>query len=222
MNQRNHYEDALLLAHKASERAEERLRLSVRLGNLAIAEIDYGTDLIHLAPESAVMFGLPRDTATVPREYIHSLFHHDDRPALLLRIAEAHDPNGAGVMEAEHRIVRPDGTVTWHTVRKQVYFERSGPVAKPQRALLILRDITGRKQAEEALRQNAELFARIVDQAPIGMYVVDAEFRLQQVNAWAAPIFSKIQPLIGRDFRASGTNLWPPEDLHDLGKITSN
>ena len=44
-------------------------------------------------------------------------------------------------------------------------------------------DITERKQAEAALHGNTALFYKIIEQAPGGVYVVDAQFRLAQVNA---------------------------------------
>ena len=76
---------------------------------------------------------------------------------------------------------------------------------------VVLRDITERKAAEEALRQNAALFSTLIAQAPMGTYVVDAQFRMQQVNAGAMPAFVSVRPLIGRDFREVMEILWGPE-----------
>lgn len=45
----------------------------------------------------------------------------------------------------------------------------------------------------------------------MGTYVIDSAFRLQQVNTLAAPIFSNIHPLIGRDFSEVMQILWGPE-----------
>lgn len=54
--------------------------------------------------------------------------------------------------------------------------------------------------ASEARRQHAEFLSRLIDQAPIGMYVVDADFRLAQLNDQAAPVFALLRAPIGRDF----------------------
>ncbi len=43
------------------------------------------------------------------------------------------------------------------------------------------------EQAEFSLRLNASLFFALTEQAPIGVYVVDDQFRLIQVNACARP-----------------------------------
>jgi PAS domain S-box-containing protein len=72
-------------------------------------------------------------------------------------------------------------------------------------------DITARKQAEALLRQNEALFSTLIEQAPLGVYVVDAQFRLQQINSIALPAFDQVRPLIGRDFSEVMEILWGPE-----------
>lgn len=71
-----------------------------------------------------------------------------------------------------------------------------------------IRDITDRKQAEDILRRNEALFSALIEQAPVGVYVVDVRFRLQQINAEAMPVFGKIQPLLGRDIGEVLELLW--------------
>lgn len=80
-------------------------------------------------------------------------------------------------------------------------------------------DITGRKHAEAILRQNEGLFAALVNQAPTGVYVVDAEFRLQQINTLAMPAFARVEPKIGRDFAEVMNILWGPEVGRRLSDI---
>ncbi|HSH17328.1 MAG TPA: PAS domain S-box protein, partial [Verrucomicrobiae bacterium] len=72
-----------------------------------------------------------------------------------------------------------------------------------------IRDITERKQAEEELRRNEALFSTLIEEAPYGVYVVNSNFRLQQVNRKARPVFHKVRPLIGRDFVTVHRLLWP-------------
>ncbi|MFM9915067.1 MAG: PAS domain S-box protein, partial [Rhizobacter sp.] len=73
------------------------------------------------------------------------------------------------------------------------------------------RDVSERKRAENAVRENAALFSSLIAQAPMGTYVVDAQFRMRQVNAEAMPTFASAQPLIGRDFQEVMEILWGPE-----------
>lgn len=72
-----------------------------------------------------------------------------------------------------------------------------------------VRDITKRKQLEDILRRNEALFSALLAQAPFGVYVVDEQLRIIQVNPKALPIFKNIHPLIGRDFAEVHRLLWP-------------
>jgi signal transduction histidine kinase len=65
------------------------------------------------------------------------------------------------------------------------------------------------RQAGEALRRNAEAFAALVEQAPLGIYTVDSQFRIRNVSAGAMPAFRNVQALIGRDFAEVMRILWP-------------
>ncbi len=78
---------------------------------------------------------------------------------------------------------------------------------------------TERKRVESLLRQNEALFSALVDQAPNGVYVVDAQFRLQQINARALPAFENIHPQIGRDFAEVMEILWGAELSAKIVKI---
>ena len=72
-----------------------------------------------------------------------------------------------------------------------------------------IRDITQRKRAEAVLRRSEALFSALIVQAPVGVYVVDAQLRLRQVNSKAQPVFKHVHPLIGRDFPTIIRVLWP-------------
>ena len=55
-----------------------------------------------------------------------------------------------------------------------------------------------RVRADSLLQQNEGLFAALIDQAPMGVYVIDSQFRVQQINSRALPAFENIEPKIGR------------------------
>jgi len=72
-----------------------------------------------------------------------------------------------------------------------------------------IRDVTQRKQAEAMLRGNEALFSDLIDQAPVGVYVVDNRLRIQKINPKARPLFTNIHPLIGRELSVILSQIWP-------------
>ena len=142
-------------AEEALATSESRLRLAVQVSGLAVAEVDYLSDTVRLSAEAAVLLGRPAEPQTIPRGDIHAQVHPDDRAELAERIADSFDPAGGGGFAMEHRVVRLDGTVRWHAVRKQVYFAGGRPV----RSLLVMFDVTDRKRAEGRQRLLADLAA---------------------------------------------------------------
>ena len=72
----------------------------------------------------------------------------------------------------------------------------------------IARDITERKQAEVALRHRHAQFETLLNQSPLGVYLVDSDFRIREVNPLARPLFGNIPDLIGRDFDEVIHRVW--------------
>jgi PAS domain S-box-containing protein len=72
-----------------------------------------------------------------------------------------------------------------------------------------IRDITARKNAANILRRNEALFSALIEQAPVGVYVIDGRFRLQQANPMAMTVFENVHPLIGRGFSEVIRCVWP-------------
>ena len=73
------------------------------------------------------------------------------------------------------------------------------------------RDVSERNRAVEALAGNAALFAKIIEQAPGGVYVMDAQLRVREVNTGALQVFASVQPVIGRELGEVLETLWGPE-----------
>ena len=68
------------------------------------------------------------------------------------------------------------------------------------RVAVLFKDITMRKQAEQALRQRTAQFETLLDVAPLGIYLIDADFRIRHANPVAMSAFGNIPDVIGRDF----------------------
>ena len=86
-------------------------------------------------------------------------------------------------------------------------FRVGGPDSR--RVALHFTDISRRKRAEEELSYRADQFHTLVAGAPLGVYLVDADFRLAEVNPTALPVFKGIPQLLGRSFEEIVRIIWP-------------
>jgi PAS domain S-box-containing protein len=76
----------------------------------------------------------------------------------------------------------------------------------------LITDITQRKRLEDEVRQRSAQFETLLKAAPMGVYVIDADFRVRQVNAAAEARFSGgADALIGRDYGEIARQMWPPK-----------
>jgi PAS domain S-box-containing protein len=75
------------------------------------------------------------------------------------------------------------------------------------------------RASEEALRRRTTQFETLLNEAPMGVYLVDADFRIQAVNPTALPVFGDIPHLIGRDFGEVIRILWPKAYAHEVVRL---
>ncbi|MEP6573336.1 MAG: PAS domain S-box protein, partial [Gemmatimonadota bacterium] len=75
-----------------------------------------------------------------------------------------------------------------------------------------------RNRPEVTDSNNSALFSTLIEQLPMGVYVVDGQFRLQEVNTEARPVFANVRPLIGRDFNEVMEILWGA----DVGRMCAD
>jgi PAS domain S-box-containing protein len=66
-----------------------------------------------------------------------------------------------------------------------------------------------RRGAEEASRLRTEQFVTLLNEAPLGVFLIDADFRIRELNPTARAAFGEIPELIGRDFREVIHIIWP-------------
>ena len=78
-------------------------------------------------------------------------------------------------------------------------------------AVIVGRDVTEQRQAEQALRASHDTFRHLVEGSPFGVCAIDADFRLVQVSQGAQKVFENVRPLIGRDFAEALRIIWPEE-----------
>jgi len=75
------------------------------------------------------------------------------------------------------------------------------------------------KRAESVSRDCIEHFESALNNLPVPVFVVDADFKLRLVNPKARPIFGNISELIGRDFDEVLHILWTKEHADKTARI---
>lgn len=79
------------------------------------------------------------------------------------------------------------------------------------------RDVTEMRAAEEEVRRRSQQLETLINQAPIGVYLVDSDLRIVQLNPIAVPVFGDIPGgAAGRDFGDVMRMLWTPEYADEL------
>jgi PAS domain S-box-containing protein len=74
-----------------------------------------------------------------------------------------------------------------------------------------------RARMEQELRRRGAQFETLLNEAPLGVFLVDADLRIQQVNPIAAAVFARIDAsVIGRDFDEVIHLLWPAHDADEI------
>jgi PAS domain S-box-containing protein len=72
-----------------------------------------------------------------------------------------------------------------------------------------------RRKANEELASNAAQLEALLDAAPLGIYMVDQDFRIAHVNPIAQPVFGT-ESVLGQDFEAVIHRLWPAPYADDV------
>jgi PAS domain S-box-containing protein len=73
-----------------------------------------------------------------------------------------------------------------------------------------------RREAAERAKYRTAQFEILVNQAPVGIYLIDADFRIRQINPIAQVIFGEIPNLIGRDFDEAVHLIWAKDYADEI------
>ena len=73
-----------------------------------------------------------------------------------------------------------------------------------------------RKRAQEDLRRRTEQFETLLNEAPLGAYLVDSDFRIRELNPTARAVFGNIPNLIGLPFEELIRIRWPKDEADEI------
>jgi len=188
--------DDLRQALLAAQESSDRLQLAAEAAQLGIFTFDLATGEQVWSPELKAIVGLAAD-APLPDSILPSI-HPEDREGWRAARTASLDPRGPGIVQDEHRIVRPDGSARWVMVKGRISFTGEGAQRRPRRGVGFVLDITERKVAERALAQSEQRYRTLVDNANDLVVTLDLGGRFTSVNPAAERIVGyKPQELIG-------------------------
>ncbi len=177
---------------------ERRFREMIDALPAAIYTTDAEGRLIHFNPAAVKLSGRMPDLGTDRWCVSWKMFRPDGTPLphdkcpMAVALKEGRDTCGEELI-AE----RPDGKRIWFAPYPTPLRDAEGRVVG---GINMLVDITERKLAEEGVHRRTAQFETLLNEAPLGVYLIDEDFRIRAVNPTARSIFGNIPDLIGRDF----------------------
>jgi signal transduction histidine kinase/ActR/RegA family two-component response regulator len=138
--------NSLQEADVALRESAERMSLGVQVAGLALAEVEYAREQVHLSAEAARLFGVGDAPQTLPRAEFLKAVHPDDREAVSLRLLDPADSMRSDLSAIDYRVVWPDGRVKWVSQRHHVVLDSL--MAQQLRAVIVALDVTERKNAD--------------------------------------------------------------------------
>jgi PAS domain S-box-containing protein len=146
-------------------------------------------DPLLLVREDGIIQYLNRSARRVASGPVQGTRVFDYVPAALhaeLRQSLAEIFSGGDTRIREIQVTHLDGSVRWYATHPVPVLRDGVPVA----ATIVARDVTGRKQAEAALRESEERNRTLVEHAPEAIVVFDVDaFRFLDVNSNACALF---------------------------------
>ena len=191
-------------AEEALSASEERYRHLVQFAPTGIYEVDFtGPRFISVNDAMCEMSGYPRDELLDKNPF--DLLAPESQILFKQRIGKA--LAGEKIPEnVEYKVITKAGQELWATLNIKLV-SQNGRFCGAQ---VVAHDLTERKKAEEAIRQNEQTFLKLIESSPFGIYVVNSQFRIEHMNKGSQNgAFRNVRPVIGRDFSEAMHILWP-------------
>ncbi|MBI5775656.1 MAG: PAS domain S-box protein [Verrucomicrobia bacterium] len=183
---------------------QDRFRLALEVAAMGTWDWNIVSGEVHCSDNLGPLFGLPaREHFADYREFIERILPEDRAPMelALQRALETGEP-----FSHEFRVARANGQPAWLLGQGRCYAGPDGKIARLVGATL---DITGRRQAQEALRASEERFAKVFHSGMAAISIADLETgRYLDVNQrWLEMLGFTREEVIGRTGLELG--VWP-------------
>jgi diguanylate cyclase (GGDEF)-like protein/PAS domain S-box-containing protein len=182
-------------AEAALRESDETLREAQRIAGLGIHVMDFSTGAWSASEVLREILGVGPDHDLSPAGWM-ALIHPEDHAAVHACFAEEAISTGLP-FEIEHRIIRhSDQAERWVHAVGRVECDEHG---KPVKLRGTVFDITDRRLAEAALRENKDLLQLFIEHAPASLAMFDREMRYLAVSRRWLEVLSLIDvDVLGR------------------------
>lgn len=208
----------LMQVREAGRRADQRYRRLFDGATDGLLLVDPDTQqIVESNPVASVLLGLDHDALLGKQLFETGLFKSD------LASQEAfRQLRRDGVFHSGTLLLAPASDRSRSVeLELELHAEEGGHVVQCR-----VRDLSEQVRAQELERRSvqqslqiANAFAQLTEQAPYGVYVVDATLRIRQVNDGAQLVFQNVRPLIGHDFAEAIHTIWPEPMASDVLRI---
>jgi len=164
-------------AEEALCKSEERSRLLYENAPVGIIQIDRNGEVVYANRKFAEISGYSPEEAVGLTSADVSLLEERERNKQLKELLFAGKIEPINI---ERRLLRKDKSVIWVRQTATIMHDAQG---RPQWGIVILEDVTEKKQAEEALQQSEEKFRATFEQAPLGIAECSIEGRFVEANS---------------------------------------
>ena len=165
-------------ADAALRESEARLKLAIGAAKASLWERDLRNRKIYLSAEYQRQIGLGPEDFHGEYEYWENRLHPEDRDRALALVKDCSEGRTAGY-DSEYRLRHTDGGYRWFLSRGALVRDETG---RPKRLIGVLIDITGRKRAEEAMRESEERFRSLTKLSSDMYWEQDDQFRFTSIS----------------------------------------
>jgi len=156
----------------------ERLQLAVSSANDGLWDWNLDEDTLFVSRRSCEIVGLDGvDREMVPGDWMCRV--HPDDVAMVAAAASAHFDGHSPHYQCEHRLRHEDGSYRWVLARGLAVRDATG---RPVRLAVVMSDVTGRKEAEIALRASEQHYRELITHVSDGLLTIDAGGIVTAVN----------------------------------------
>jgi len=162
---------------KALKENEERLKLAQNVANIGSFEWNIQTDVNTWTPKLEAMYGLQQGEFLGTQEAWEKLVYPEDFPCiqkLIKHTLETTEP-----VEGEWRVIWPDGSIHWLFGRFKAFKDKEGNLL---RMIGVNIDITGRKEADETIRNSQNQFNVLIENLQSSVALIDKNGKFVVVN----------------------------------------